>query len=285
MVNSPKPIRDHAPEFLQYCVEIGLSLKTKGSYEKFLNKFLYWLGQEKIGNLLPHELTENHIVQYRSFLEGMQNGKSLSDATQNYYLIALRSLLKYFKEKGISSLSLEKVTLRKYHKKEVNEEFLNSEQIKKLLLAPDINTDKGLRDRVILEYILSTGLRINELVSLNVDFAHDLLIKENQSFFSENVFLWINKYLKIRKKYCSNSDKAFLVHLNSKTCGENRLTAESIERLIIKYGREVSVNLKITSEVLRKSYFEMFFSKEIEINEIHCHRQLEAVSAESKRNG
>jgi len=65
--------------------------------------------------------------------------------------------------------------------KEKKIKFLDLEQIEKLLLAPDVSTLIGLRDRAILEVLFSTGLRVAELVSLNknqfdfknMDFSHD----------------------------------------------------------------------------------------------------------------
>ncbi len=83
-------------------------------------------------------------------------------------MIALRGLLSYFAEKDITSLPQEKIKLpRLYKEKQIN--FLDLDEIERLLTAPDIKTKTGLRDRAILETLFSTGLRIAELVSHNVE--------------------------------------------------------------------------------------------------------------------
>jgi len=172
MKNSDLPIIKHIPNFLDYCeVEKGLSEKTQLNYKRYLQKFILWLKNSKKDNLLPHELTADDIWAYRLYLSRFQgkNGQSLKKVTQNYYLIALRALLGYFVAKDIISIPPDKIALPKDAKGGKTIKFLNLDQIGKLLLAPDIKTPQGLRDRAILESLFSTGLRIAEMVALNRD--------------------------------------------------------------------------------------------------------------------
>ncbi|MDO8655154.1 MAG: phage integrase N-terminal SAM-like domain-containing protein, partial [bacterium] len=114
MKKSDKPIIAHIPDFLDYCeVERGLSSKTQENYSHYLEKFKVWLKAKSHENLLPHDITDQLVWNYRLYLSRHQDkgGKSLSKLTQNYYLIALRSLLSYFLAKDITSLPPDKVTL------------------------------------------------------------------------------------------------------------------------------------------------------------------------------
>src|SRR3989338_3883369 len=167
MKNSEKTIAESIPDFLDSCeVERGLSSKTQENYSHYLNKLKEWLKAKNKVSLRPQDLSAQDVWDYRLFLSRYQNkDKGLSRLTQNYYLIALRALLGYFVAKDIVCLPPDKVTLPKDAEKEKTIKFLNLDQIQKLLDAPDPENPAGLRDKVILEALFSTGLRIAELVA------------------------------------------------------------------------------------------------------------------------
>src|SRR3989344_8625756 len=157
---SNKSIREHLHDFLGWLdIEKGLSSKTQENYSRFLKKFFDWLDSKKLSHLKPHELTPEHIWKYRIFLarqtRSLHSQKPLKKATQNFYLIALRSLLNYFAERDILSLPSEKIKLAR-EKDEGGVSFLNLEQIEKLFAGPDTTSRQGLRDRSILEVFFST---------------------------------------------------------------------------------------------------------------------------------
>ncbi|MFI5206358.1 MAG: tyrosine-type recombinase/integrase, partial [Candidatus Paceibacterales bacterium] len=147
MQNSTKPIVEHLRDFLDYCeVEKGLRDNTQKNYERYLHKFTGWLTANQLQGLLPHQLTANHIWDYRLYLSRHKNplnGFPLKKSTQHYYLIALRALLAYFVAKDIVSLPPGKITLPKADKRETALKFLNLEQIEKLLTAAEPSTHMG----------------------------------------------------------------------------------------------------------------------------------------------
>ena len=158
-----KTIINQLTDFLDYCeIEKGLSSKTQENYARFLKKFFAWLQSIDLANLKPQDLTSDHIWRYKVYLSRHQDSrtkKTLKKSTQNYYLIALRSLLDFFVEKNIASLPPSKIKLAKDRAdKEIK--FLKLEQLARLLEAPDTSTDIGRRDRAILETLFSTGLRV-----------------------------------------------------------------------------------------------------------------------------
>ena len=68
MEKSNQPILKHFPDFLDYCeIEKGLSEKTQENYSRYLNKFKEWLKMTHRDDLRPHELTPEHIWDYRLF--------------------------------------------------------------------------------------------------------------------------------------------------------------------------------------------------------------------------
>ncbi|MDD2731736.1 MAG: tyrosine-type recombinase/integrase [Candidatus Pacebacteria bacterium] len=267
MKKSNKSIIEHIPDFLDYCeVEKGLSDNTQKNYEHYLNKFTNWLRYKKIDNLKPHELTPDHIWDYRLFLSrhiDRNTGKTLGKATQNYYLIALRALLSYFSSKDVVCIPSDKITLPKDVKKEKTIKFLNLEQVEKLLTAPDIKAISGLRDRAILEAFFSTGLRIAELASLNTEQFYNLKGKKDLElgiigkgghprtvYFSERALLWIKKYLSERK----DREKPLFIHFRARKDADIRLTPRSIERIVKKYAILSGIPVFTTPHTLRHSY-------------------------------
>ncbi|UMX47430.1 MAG: tyrosine-type recombinase/integrase [Candidatus Nealsonbacteria bacterium DGGOD1a] len=269
MNESNKTIISHIPDFLDYCeIEKGLSENTQKNYRRYLQKFIYWLENTRKDQILPHQLTSGDVWAYRVYLSRFNDprGHLLAKATQNYYLIALRALLGYFTAKDIISLPADKISLPRDVKKEKTVKFLNLDQVEKLLLAPDINTEAGIRDRAILESLFSTGLRIAELVSLNREqFAN---LKEGKElelgiigkgkhprtvYFSSRALDWIRKYIKIRDGHCDKTEKALFINFHTSDSAERRLTSRSIERLVKKYAILGGVPMFTTPHTLRHS--------------------------------
>jgi len=265
MQNSTKPIIKHINDFLDWIdIEKGLSYKSQENYSRFLKKFLAWSKINKLENLRPHQLTPDHIFKYKTFLSRQylqKDKKPLKRNTQNYYLIALRSLLTYFADKDIISLPPEKIKLAK-QSQERTVNFLTLEQVKKLLAAPDVNDINGLRDRTILETLFSTGLRVAELVALDRD---QITIKLNTKdleigivgkgghprtvFLSQRTIDWLQQYLAKR----ADKEKAlFVTYRGSKIQG--RITTRTIERIIKKYVVRAGLPITTTPHTLRHSF-------------------------------
>jgi len=265
MNQSSTPIINHIPDFLDYLeVERGLSNNTQINYARYLKKFSLWIKMKNKENLLPHELTTDDIWNYRLYLARYidRKNKPLSKQTQNYYLIALRSLLSYFSDKDIQSIPADKIKLPKDAQKEKSIKFLTLDQIERLLTAPTISDAQGLRDRAILETLFSTGLRVAELAALNVEQfkniknVNDLEItvigKGNHPrtvYFSERALSWIKKYLDTR----DDDYKALFINYRSRKDSDKRLTVRSIERIVKHYSTLANVPFFTTPHTLRHS--------------------------------
>lgn len=266
MKESNKSITKYIPDFLDYCeVEKGLSDNTQKNYQRYLNKFVFWLKKTKNENLKPHQLTTEHIWDYRLFLSryAEKGSKPLKKITQNYYLIALRALLSYFSAKDIVSIPSDKISLPKDAKKEKTIKFLNLDQIKKLLAVPNTKTRIGLRDKAILETFFSTGLRIAELVNLDREQFTNIKNKKDLElgiigkggtprtvYFSERSLDWIKKYLENRNE----KTKPLFVNYRSRKDASRRLTSRSVERIVKKYSKLSGVPIFTTPHTLRHSY-------------------------------
>ncbi len=280
MKKSNLPIIKHIPDFLDYCeVEKGLSQKTQENYQRYLQKFILWLRGTKKESLLPHQLTADDIWAFRLYLSRFkgQGGQPLKKLTQNYYLIALRSLLGYFTAKDIESTPADKIQLPKLAEAEKTVKFLSLEQVEKLLLAADQGTPEGLRDRTILESLFSTGLRIAELVALNREQFANIKNKKDLElgiigkgkhprtvYFSERALGWVKKYLATR----NDKDKALFIHYRARNGADARLTSRSMERTVKKYALLSGIPFFTTPHTLRHSYATDLLSQGVDLRTI-----------------
>jgi len=275
MAKSKKPIIEHIKDFLDWLdIEKGLSSKSQQNYNNFLNRFLSWLSLESLQDLLPHTLSLDHIRQYRIYLS---RSLSLKKSTQNYYLIALRSLLQYFSERGIDSLPSDKIKLAR-DKEERQVRFLNLEQVEQLLKTPDISTFHGLRDRAILESFFSTGLRLAELIALNKEqirfpknLSDELEItisgkggRIRTVYFSERALKWLQQYLEVRK---DNHDALFITYRSEeKKTHPQRISPRLIQEVIKRYAVKAGISpALVTPHVLRHSFSTDLLTKGVDI--------------------
>lgn len=272
MKKSEIPIIKHIPRFLEYIeVEKGLSPVTSKNYHNFLLVFIDWLKDQKLSDIRPHELSADHIWNYRLFLsrKSDHDGQFIKKTTQSYYLIAVRALLNYFADQDIVSLPAEKIKLPKLTEKDKKIKFLKIEQIEKLLATPDTSNPAGLRDRAILEILFSTGMRVSELVSLNINqFDKNSLIKNKFTdqelsipgkggsirtiYFSNRALKWLSAYIKTRDDLYT----PLFINYNpiKNENDEHRLTTRSVERLVKKYNMMAGLPVDTTPHTLRHSY-------------------------------
>ena len=260
----------HIPDFLDYCeVEKGLSPISTRNYHNFLKVFVSWLKINDLTGIKPHELTSDHIWDYRLYLSRKKNkGSYIKKTTQSYYLRALRILLNYFTDKDITSLPAEKIKLPKLTDKDKKIKFLNFEQVKKLLDMPD-NGTIGLRDQAILETLFSTGMRVSELTSLNVNLFdkknllngtfYDLELSIVGKGGSVRSVYFSNRSLKALAKYLKTRNDLFSpLFINYRRNGdikdEHRLTPRSIDNLVRKYTVMAGLPVDATPHTLRHSY-------------------------------
>jgi site-specific recombinase XerD len=263
MEKSNKPIIKHIPDFLDYCeVEKGLSSKTQENYQRYLQKFVFWLKKAQKEAIFPHELTSDDIWAYRLFLSRFSDkkGHNLKKVSQNYYLIALRALLGYFVAKDIVSIPPD-----------------NLEQIEKLLEAPDTSNPAGLRDRAILETLFSTGMRVAELAALNREQFTNIKNKKELElgiigkggyprtvYFSERALSWVKKYLESRH----DKEKALFIHFRARKGSDTRLISRSLERIVKKYAILSGVPFFTTPHTLRHSMATDLMSQGVDIRTI-----------------
>src|SRR3989344_1719868 len=248
-------------EFLEHLeIERGRSLKTVENYGHYLDRFLGFLKSDS-----PKVITDDVIREYRLWLnrqfsspaKNLQSkisvGETLKKKTQNYYLIALRSFLKYLRKRGIESFAPEKIELAKISERSLD--LIEPKDLQRLLSAPDGDDIKSLRDKAILELFFSTGLRVSELCSLSrdLDLSRDEFSVRGKGEKVRVVFLSLEakkalgEYVKAR----NDLEDALFVRYGRGGKAAERITPRSVDPTGKANAAKAATPRKVTPHVLR----------------------------------
>lgn len=136
------------------------SKNTIDAYRRDLQKFETFMTEEQLS---LDEFEELQIVSYTEYL--METGISKSSIIRN--LVTLRNFYKFLRRQGFV-LEAPILYYELPHLDRNLPEILTVEEMKKILEAPDPKTNKGKRDRSILELLYASGLKVSELINLKV---------------------------------------------------------------------------------------------------------------------
>ena len=243
-------------------VERNCSKLTVRNYGHYLNELIKFLTSSGVRVPSVDDINLETVRSWRLFLSRKPGTDgSLKTVTQGYYVIALRSFLKWLIKNDIGAMQPEKLDVPK--SKEHSLKFLNKEQVERLLNQPLLSSKTGLRDKAILELLFSSGLRVSELANLNRDQI-DLKVREfgvvgkggraRVVFISKRSAEFLDRYLRSRldryKPLFIRMSGGFRVSATDK---EMRLTVRSIQRLIKKYARQARLPVAATPHTLRHS--------------------------------
>jgi site-specific recombinase XerD len=252
-------------EFLEYLeVERNLSRLTIRNYAIYLRRLTMWLADEFPELDTVEKLDLKTVRAYRLFLSRLvdDTGKPLKKITQNYYIITLRSFLKWLIKNDYKVLAPEKIELPKQDSRSLK--FLTADQVNYLLAQPYLSTEIDLRDKAILEVLFSTGLRVSELVSLDCEQINfktrefGIIGKGRRHrivFLSPRAVKWLLRYLEERTDDYSPLFIRYSRGEDREKDGEKmRLTPRSVQRIVKKYVKRAKLSVDATTHTLRHSF-------------------------------
>lgn len=243
--------------FLRYLkIERNASELTLKSYSEDFGSLRDYF-HDRVGEVSSP--AEVHIAQLRGYITYL-NECNYARTTIARRLASLRSFFRYCQREGLVTANPAKA-LRTPRIGRKLPHFLTSEQIAKLLEAPPANLPEGLRDRAILETLYSAGLRVAELVGLNVsDWDRDADIirvfgkgkKERIAPIGRYASKALLRWLEVREEAPDAGAKdrgaMFLNRFGT------RLTTRSVGRMLEKYLTLTGLDKLTTPHTLRHSF-------------------------------
>ncbi len=233
-------------------LEKGLSLNTVQSYKNDLWLFFSYLESKKIS---VFDVDRNCIVEYLAFC----NRTGLNHRTISRYLSSIRILYRFL----IAEDMLKKDPTVNIAKPKIvpnPPEYLTLEEVEILLNMPEENTVLGLRDKTVLELMYSCGLRVSEVVELqlnNIDFAQAYLLVYGKGK-KERIVPYGKRAMKLLKRYVEWSRVVLLksriedkLFLNFR--GEP-LSRKGLWKIIKGYAMRSGIKKSIKPHILRHSF-------------------------------
>jgi len=253
-------------KYLEYLrVQRNVSPHTLRNYESDLRQFNLYLTTAPDGSERPApEIGDIDNLTIREFLGSLydKHNKKSSAARK---LATLRSFLKYLATHGVIRTSPARAVASP--KKEQHlPDFMTRDVVEELMEMPDLNTTAGVRDRAILELLYGSGLRVSELVGLDLEniSMNERLAKvlgkgqkERIVPFGQKAADALEKYLAVRPalaakiKAAQNGGRDALF-LNLKR--GQRLTARSIGNIVDRYVELLAEKLKAHPHTLRHTF-------------------------------
>lgn len=235
--------------------------KTIDNYSRYLNSFLDCIWDKEVEAINLDDIFKFSLALNKRIT---RKGEKLSIKTQNYHLVAVRSLLKYLLKNDIKTLSSDKVELSKIGNRQVD--FLLPDEVQRLFDSVDLAWRNGFRDIAILKCLYSTGLRVSELCSLNRDMINletrefAIRWKGNKLrlvFLTEEACQHLKRYLSSRTDnypplFISASNRGINAPILDKNA--RRLTRDWVERIVEKYRFASGILKNVTPHTLRHSF-------------------------------
>ena len=240
-------------EFIEYLkIQKNYSDFTLINYRKDLEEYIDFL---KIENYKYNDIDYKKCTKYLLFLDE----KKLKKSSVSRRLSSLRTFYKFLVLNNyVNSNPFLLVSSPKKEKR--IPKFINYIGIEEIFNIPNMKTKEGQRERVILEVLYGSGVRVSELVNIKIkdmDFNNKTILifgkgsKERIVSFGEPALDSINTYLKEgRKEYLGNKTSEYLiVGMN-----EEKLTTRRIEQIVGELINKTSIKMNITPHMFRHTF-------------------------------
>lgn len=243
-------MNDQINIYLHNLVDQNKSKNTIDAYRRDLKKFEVFMQEEK---LELEQFEELQIVTYTEYL--MDSGISKSSIIRN--LVTLRNFYKFLRRQGFV-LEAPILYYELPHLDRDLPQILSVDEIRQILEAPDLHTNKGKRDRAILELLYASGLKVSELIHLkvtdvNLDKRYIVCTgnkgKERLIPMGSKAVESLRMYLTIRDKM-ANEGTNFLFTSHQ---GDS-ITRQGVWKLLKNYKEQTGITKDVNLNTLRHSF-------------------------------
>ena len=239
-------------DFLKYIdFEKNDSEYTTINYESDIKEYLEFCSNNKI------DYKNISYKQARNYINYLYEERCDKASTISRKISALRTFYRYLESKDIENYSFSLLKLPKKGKR--LPKFFEYNELEELFDVPDTNDSLGQRDRLILELLYASGMRVSELVSIKINdisFGSKTIKilgkgnKERITYYNDITNKYLKKYINDGRKKLNinNIDYLFLNYRGG------HLTTRGVEKILDKIIAKTAINKHITPHMLRHSF-------------------------------
>lgn len=239
-------------DFLKYIeLEKNDSEYTSINYKEDI---IHYLDYCKSNNIDYLKITYKQARGYINYLYDEKDNKSTSISRK---ISALRSYYRYIANNGVENYSFQLLKLPKKGKR--LPKFFEYNELEELFDVPDLNTSLGQRNRLILEMLYASGVRVSELVSIKLE---DINVREQTIkifgkgkktrivCFNDVTKKYLDKYIKDGRLELDVDNSPYLF-LNYKG---GKITTRGVEKILNDIIDKTALNKHITPHMLRHTF-------------------------------
>lgn len=249
-------MNDQVQDFIHYLVvERGLTNNTIVSYERDLKSYITFLKEkESIGNV--QEIGRVHILKFLKHLK--DSGKSSKTIAR--HIASIRSFHQFLLRERVAnedpSVHIETPQVERTLPK-----VLSLEEVEKLIETPKLTSPIGYRDKAMLELLYATGIRVSEMIELNLTDVHLMMgfircfgkgRKERIVPIGEQATKALEQYIQKARpklyKQKNDTDALFLNHHGK------RISRQGFWKNLKKIAQEAGIQKELTPHTLRHSF-------------------------------
>lgn len=245
----------HISSFMDYLdYEKGLSTNTRAAYRRDLGKFFAFIKESltyhSLGEITKHDIIAFLAWQIDSGAEYSTVARSLSSIKTFYKFLVLDGFLTINPAGDLETPKIRRKLPR----------VLSVDEVDRLMEVPKVVMPLGLRDRAMLELMYGTGVRVSELISLQVDDINliagfvrcfgkgrkERIIPVNQTSID-----WVHRYLAKSRNLLVKADSQRTLFLNSRGQG---LSRQGFFKILAGYVQTANIHGDVTPHTLRHSF-------------------------------
>ncbi len=240
-------------EFIAYLQDVKkTSENTTMSYKRDLTKLVSYLNKQDVRE--PEKVTMTHLQSYILFLEK----SNFAAATVSRNIASIKAFFHYMTKEGMIMNDVsESLKAPKIEKK--MPEILTTEEVNRLLDQPSGTDLKSVRDKAMLELLYATGIRVSELIGLNmsdVNLQVGYIIcrdghKERIVPFGAPAKRALTEYIKNARKLMIREEENEILFTN---CSGQPMSRQGFWKLVKFYSKKAGITADITPHTLRHSF-------------------------------
>ncbi len=243
---------DVKQQFEQYLVQTKkVSSNTLSSYLRDIDRYFAYLRSRRLD---PLEASSEQIQKFAQYSQN--TGLSASSVTR--MMATVRCFYRFAVQQGIMTNSpAQSVHMTKVEKQ--TPAILTPKEIERFLAQPDISEPKGCRDKAMLELLYATGIRVSELIDLNVEDVNlQLGVVYCRSGKTERMIPIYDEAREAVADYLKRVRGAVILDYREPALFTNmngsRMTRQGFWKIVKTYTASARINKDVTPHTLRHSF-------------------------------